>query len=237
MAQALCGQTQLIVRHTTSLRATNDFHIPILFSPHLQLGARKPKCRSYALNRSRKLPVRCAAKGSTHPSLTTTVTTTAQPTPPPATPSSSDIPPFLLPVVGVVLAGLIYWSRSGSKGSVDTLANRGVGLSKERNVDADQFYQGMMKNVNTTAIDELSSEQIEAARARRRQERKRSKDGDPDTDIKDIDLPQNHPWATAKQLSEEEEKERKAKVDMLSKSRRRRGRPSGEVNDDGIEMA
>jgi hypothetical protein len=71
---------------------------------------------------------------------------------------------------GLVVLRAIRAMRKGGSGSVEALVGRGVGLTTEREVDADKFYAGMMKNVNTVAIPELSDGEIAAARARRRQE-------------------------------------------------------------------
>jgi len=90
-------------------------------------------------------------------------------------PAESGTPPVYAVVGGVLFWGLVVLRairamRKGRSGSVEALVGRGVGLTTEREVDADKFYAGMMKNVNTVETPALSTGQIEAARARRRQE-------------------------------------------------------------------
>eukprot|EP00878_Enallax_costatus_P009008 GHUV01009420.1.p2 GENE.GHUV01009420.1~~GHUV01009420.1.p2 ORF type:complete len:204 (+),score=46.40 GHUV01009420.1:606-1217(+) len=64
----------------------------------------------------------------------------------------------------------------------------------------DPFMSGVMKNVNTVQMEELSPDIIAAARARRSRERANHK-----LDLEDIELPENHPWATRKPMSQEQE--------------------------------
>eukprot|EP00241_Pyramimonas_parkeae_P011295 CAMPEP_0114233444 /NCGR_PEP_ID=MMETSP0058-20121206/5171_1 /TAXON_ID=36894 /ORGANISM="Pyramimonas parkeae, CCMP726" /LENGTH=212 /DNA_ID=CAMNT_0001345041 /DNA_START=33 /DNA_END=671 /DNA_ORIENTATION=- len=123
-------------------------------------------------------------------------------------------------VVAIGLAVMVL--RGGNKGSVDRLAERGVGLEKERNVDADKFYEGMMKNVRTTNMPELTDEQIRAARDRRKQEQVDTDDATLEGYLNHVEVPSNHPWAVAQEVSPEEEAERQANLEMQSKRRKRK---------------
>ncbi|KAG2496421.1 hypothetical protein HYH03_005647 [Edaphochlamys debaryana] len=70
----------------------------------------------------------------------------------------------------------------------------------------------VMKDINTVRIDDLSPDQIEAARARRSKERLM---------LEDVELPQNHPFATKQKLTPEE-MERSLQNLRAGRSRRHR---------------
>lgn len=55
-----------------------------------------------------------------------------------------------------------------------------------------------MKGVRTVSYDELSPEQMEAARRRRRIELSRDSTS---LDLEDVELPENHPFAVKQNLS------------------------------------
>lgn len=81
----------------------------------------------------------------------------------------------------------------------DALAERGFKRAGAANED---HYTRLMKGMKTVQYEELSPEQIEAARRRRRQEIARE-GGSLDLDA--IELPENHPFAVKKNVSKEEE--------------------------------
>ncbi|CAL8465378.1 g4914 [Coccomyxa elongata] len=99
-------------------------------------------------------------------------------------------------------------------GSLDSLEGRGL-INEERNVsNTDPFYDKVMKNVRTVQIEELSKEQIEAARMRRRKDRDIGS-----LDLENVELPENHPFAIKKQVSKDEEELQNARLKV------RRGLP------------
>ncbi|KAK3277588.1 hypothetical protein CYMTET_14414 [Cymbomonas tetramitiformis] len=132
-------------------------------------------------------------------------------------------PLWAIPAVLVTLFGV--WRLTSRRGSVDTLADRGVGLEKDRNVDADRFYQGMMKNVRTTEMPELTPDEIEAARARRRQEQVTRGEESVES-LAEMELPTNHPWAVSEKETEEEKAKREAQVNAQANRRRMRMEPT-----------
>lgn len=112
--------------------------------------------------------------------------------------------------------------RFTRRGSRDSLENRGLVIETEQSHQSnDPFYSQMMKNVNTVQYDELSPEQIAAARQRRSQDRSE----DEKVDLNKIQLPANHPFAVSKQISDEEEQLQNARL------RVRRGVPLKDVNE------
>lgn len=107
---------------------------------------------------------------------------------------------------------------------MSALEERGT-LDENRNVDDEKFYKGMMKQVRTVEMPELSDAQIEAARARRRQSRF-AEDGDPKKALESAAIPANHPWATTEKVSAAEKKEMEKRVREMNKPRtRQRGTP------------
>jgi len=108
-------------------------------------------------------------------------------------------------------------SRSGS---LRDLEERGA-LDKNRHVDEDAFYRGMMKNVRTVQTPELSADQISAARARRAQAR--SDDVSPEQLLDEVDLPANHPFAVKEELPEGADDRRREQMAAINRPRRRRG--------------
>jgi hypothetical protein len=108
------------------------------------------------------------------------------------------------------------------RGSMDSLENRGLVTEVEQSHQSnDPFYSQMMRNVNTVQYDELSTDQIAAARQRRSQDRSQ----DEKVDLNKIQLPANHPFAVSKQISDEEEQLQKARL------RVRRGMPLKDINE------
>lgn len=71
-------------------------------------------------------------------------------------------------IVVLLLQKLLFGKRSGSRGSLGDLEERGM-LDENREVDEEKFFKGMMKSVRTIEMPELTEEQILAARERRRQ--------------------------------------------------------------------
>jgi hypothetical protein len=70
----------------------------------------------------------------------------------------------------------------------------------------------MMREIDTVAIGELSEEAVAAARARRARERAVGEGrggggggGGGGLDLDDVELPDNHPWAVRRPVSDEEE--------------------------------
>mmetsp|Transcript_38559 Transcript_38559/g.64879 ORF Transcript_38559/g.64879 Transcript_38559/m.64879 type:complete len:239 (-) Transcript_38559:409-1125(-) len=188
--------------------------------------ARLARTRTTHRNR---VQVKCQATPRPGSTIKTKITTTIQAAPPSAETLLKENK-FAIGAVALIAAWAFF--RFKPKGSVDALARRGVGLGKERGVDADTFYKGMMKNVRTAAFPELTDEQISAARARRRQESFRKEDGSPDSLYDQVEIPENHPWATAKQVSKEDEEERQANIAAQNRRRRRAGLDMGTDMDD-----
>lgn len=165
-----------------------------------------------------------ASKPTTTASSRQVVQSVAVPVTPVPEPTKKAGPPlWAIPAVLVTLFGV--WRLTARRGSVETLADRGVGLEKDRNVDADKFYKGMMKNVRTTEMPELTPDEIEAARARRRQEQvTRGEEGV--ESLAEMELPSNHPWAVSEKETEEEKAKREAQVNAQASRRRMRMEPT-----------
>jgi len=123
----------------------------------------------------------------------------------------------------VVLFSLLQVvKRFTRRGSMDSLENRGLVIETEQSHQSnDPFYSQMMKNVNTVQYDELSTDQIAAARQRRSQDRSE----DEKVDLNKIQLPANHPFAVSKQISDEEEQLQNARLQV------RRGMPLKDVKE------
>lgn len=106
--------------------------------------------------------------------------------------------------VPAALAGLVVALRAGRMlkkrmGGGSRLEERGF---KKGGVADDRAYAQAIKGMRRIQYDELSPEQIEAARRRRRREVE--KDAAP-LDLEQIELPENHPFAVKKRLAPEEE--------------------------------
>lgn len=124
--------------------------------------------------------------------------------------------------VVVVFSVLQLVKQFTRRGSMDSLENRGLVIETEQSHQSnDPFYSQMMKNVNTVQYDELSSDQIAAARQRRSADRSE----DEKVDLNKIQLPANHPFAVSKQISDEEEQLQNARL------RVRRGMPLKDANE------
>lgn len=107
-------------------------------------------------------------------------------------------------VVPAAFAGLVVALRAGrmikkNMGGGSRLEERGF---KKGGVADDRAYAQAIKGMRRIQYDELSPEQIEAARRRRRREVE--KDALP-LDLEQIELPENHPFAVKKRLAPEEE--------------------------------
>ena len=70
-------------------------------------------------------------------------------------------------IVVLLLQKLLFGKRSGSRGSLGDLEERGCWMRTAS--DEEKFFKGMMKSVRTIEMPELTEEQILAARERRRQ--------------------------------------------------------------------
>ncbi|KAG2440582.1 hypothetical protein HYH02_010164 [Chlamydomonas schloesseri] len=81
---------------------------------------------------------------------------------------------------------------------------------------ANMHLKDVMKDVNTVRIDDLTPEQIEAARARRSKERSANHR----LCLEDVELPQNHPFATKQKLTKEQQEA--ALNNLRARSMRRR---------------
>ncbi|KAI8476430.1 MAG: hypothetical protein J3K34DRAFT_401343 [Monoraphidium minutum] len=79
----------------------------------------------------------------------------------------------------------------------------------------DPFEREVLRNVNMVAVDELSNEAIAAARARRSRESAYLK-----MELEEVELPENHPWAVRKPVSEEQEAEITARLQVRRGVRR-----------------
>jgi hypothetical protein len=87
------------------------------------------------------------------------------------------------------------WSRSRNR----SLEERGY---KPNGGASEDSYSKAMKGMKKVQMEELSDDQVQAARRRRRQEIDR--DGGT-VDLDSIELPDNHPFAVKEQITEEEE--------------------------------
>ena len=125
--------------------------------------------------------------------------------------------------LGLLLAKkVLFGGRRRSKGSLGELEERGM-LDENRDVDEEKFYKGMMKQVRTVQMPELTDEQIQAARERRRQ----SSGGNDDfsKSIASAEIPANHPWAMKETVSREEQEEQERRVLEANRPRQRRRGP------------
>ncbi|KAG2424262.1 hypothetical protein HXX76_014643 [Chlamydomonas incerta] len=119
--------------------------------------------------------------------------------------------------------------RSGPSIPIIALAVGAVGLAaiafkkfRQNGLDdhtyrysASLHLKDVMKDVNTVRIDDLTPEQIEAARARRSKERANHR-----LCLEDVELPQNHPFATKQKLTQEQQDA--ALSNLRARSMRRR---------------
>ncbi|KAK9802693.1 hypothetical protein WJX73_007339 [Symbiochloris irregularis] len=140
----------------------------------------------------------------------------AKPHPEAQTLSPSGAPIWVkLPLAVLAAAALLQIYKrfkSGNSGSMTTLESRGL-IDEDRH-GKDIFYTDIMKNVNTVQMEELSKDQIAAARERRLKERESWT-----VDIDDIVLPDNHPFAVKKPVTKEDEELVEARLNV------RRGLP------------
>ena len=125
-------------------------------------------------------------------------------------------------IVVLLLQKLLFGKRSGSRGSLGDLEERGM-LDENREVDEEKFFKGMMKSVRTIEMPELTEEQILAARERRRQ----SAGGNENFEksLAEAEIPANHPWATKEKLTPKQEREAEQRVLEANRPRRRRRAP------------
>ena len=93
---------------------------------------------------------------------------------------------------------------------------------RNRDVDEEKFFRGMMKSVRTVEMPSLTEAQISAARERRRRARVEEDGGS----LRDVSLPKNHPWATSDGDGDSAE-ERKKKADAVREANRPRTRQRG----------
>ncbi|GAB4814511.1 hypothetical protein N2152v2_001557 [Parachlorella kessleri] len=141
----------------------------------------------------------------------------ASPAPTGAAPPRATKVPFyvygplaLLGLVGVmrVVGALLRRGQSGggqtSVGKKEELEEKEMKQKKEEKKKNWPGVAGMMRTMKTTNYEELSEEQILAARRRRMKEIARHVDNAP-LDLDQIELPDNHPFAVKKKLSPEEE--------------------------------
>ncbi|PNH02063.1 hypothetical protein TSOC_012023 [Tetrabaena socialis] len=118
-----------------------------------------------------------------------------------------DGPPLHLIAVVVGVAGLVAMV-------VKKLRSGGLDANTYR-YSANLHLADMMKDVNTVRIDDLTPDQIEAARARRSKERANHK-----LSLHDVELPQNHPFATKQVMSQEQHEQ--SLRNLTARSTRRR---------------
>jgi hypothetical protein len=122
----------------------------------------------------------------------------------------------------LILKKLLFGRRSGSKGSLGDLEERGM-LDENREVDEEKFFKGMMKSVRTVEMPELTEEQILAARERRRASA--AGNDNFEKSLSEAEIPANHPWATKEKLTPEEERAAEQRVLEANRPRKRRGVP------------
>jgi len=122
----------------------------------------------------------------------------------------------------LMIKRVLFRGRRRSKGSLGELEDRGM-LDENRDVDEEKFYKGMMKQVRTVQMPELTDEQIKAARERRRQ----SSGGDEDfsKSIAATEIPANHPWAMKETVTREQEEEQERRVLEANRPVKRRRAP------------
>jgi hypothetical protein len=116
------------------------------------------------------------------------------PTPTSTTPWYITFPGGFLAILAL-LRIIGAWSRSRNR----SLEERGY---KPNGGASEDSYSKAMKGMKKVQMEELSDEQVQAARRRRRQEIDR--DGGT-VDLDTIELPDNHPFAVKEKISDEEE--------------------------------
>lgn len=162
---------------------------------------------------ARVAPPPCAAKGG-NKAAQPAVEAAPQAAPPPAYQT-----PLLVGAAAV--AGAFLFSKlRGARGSVGDLEARGM-LDENRDVDEEKFYKRMMAGVNTIEMEELTDEQIAAARARRAQARSMTP-AEIEQELRALEVPQNHPWAQKVKLTAAEEAARTKRIMEANAPRRRR---------------
>lgn len=129
---------------------------------------------------------------------------------PPSPPQRSF--PVLLAIPGALLLAFAVFrifKKIQGRGSVKGLVSRGLVQEEKGTNKGDPYYKDIMKHVNTMHMEELSDDQIAAARARRSKER-----DSPRFDIEKVDLPDNHPFAVKKKVSKDEEELAKKRLEV-----------------------
>lgn len=107
--------------------------------------------------------------------------------------------PLYVKIPGIFMAVLVC---SRTIGAIlrykrnNSLEERGFKPNRDAGED---HYSKMMKGMKTVRYDELSEEQMKAARQRRQRETSQDM-----LDIENVELPPNHPFAVKKEISEEE---------------------------------
>lgn len=120
--------------------------------------------------------------------------------------------PFYVAIPGALLVAFALFrifKKIQGRGSVTGLVSRGLVQEEKGTNKGDPYYKDIMKHVNTVHMEELSDDQIAAARARRSKER-----DVPRFDIEKMDLPDNHPFAVAKKVSKDEEELAKKRLEV-----------------------
>lgn len=120
--------------------------------------------------------------------------------------------PLYVVVPGAVFVAYTFFRifrKIQGRGSVNGLVSRGL-VSEEKGINrGDPYYKDIMKHVNTMQMEELSDDQIKAARARRSKER-----DTPRLDLDQVELPDNHPFAVKKKVSKDEEELAKKRLEV-----------------------
>lgn len=120
--------------------------------------------------------------------------------------------PLFVTIPGILLAVFALFKifkKIQGRGSVTGLVSRGLVQEEKGTNKGDPYYKDIMKHVNTVDMEQLSDDQIAAARARRMKERDTAR-----FDIEKMDLPENHPFAMAKRVSKDEEELAKKRLSV-----------------------
>ena len=116
--------------------------------------------------------------------------------------------------VAAVMAAARAIARRG-EGSVESIRDRGV--MRQGNVArVGPGASDAMKKVNTVRAPELSEEAIAEARRRRARDLQTEEGG-----VAGMDIPDNHPWAEKKDVSQDELEEIKQRLAPTERERRR----------------
>lgn len=120
--------------------------------------------------------------------------------------------PVFVAIPGIMLLAFTLFrivKKIQGRGSVKGLVSRGLVQQEKGMNKGDPYYKDIMRHVNTMQMEELSEDQIAAARARRSKER-----DSPRFDIEKVDLPDNHPFAVKKKVSKDEEELAKKRLEV-----------------------